>query len=75
MSALPGSVGFLPLQEYFGLLVSTFVYRNNKRHLRMKEHSRIEREKERRMKREQRSGREERILKLAGEIGPSSTQG
>lgn len=47
MSALPGSVGFLPLQEYFGLLVSTFVYRNNKRHLRMKEHSRIEREKER----------------------------
>lgn len=50
---------YLPLQEYFGLLVSTFVYRHNKRRLRMKEHRGMERERERRMD-EKRAGEWER---------------
>lgn len=36
MSALLASEGFLSLQEYFGMSVSTFVH-HNKTHLRMKE--------------------------------------
>lgn len=38
MRALPASAGFVPLTECFGLLVSTYMPRNNKGHLVMKEH-------------------------------------
>lgn len=34
---MSASVGFLPLQEYFDLSVSTFVPHNNQRNLNMKE--------------------------------------
>lgn len=62
MSALLASVGFLSLQEYFGMSVSTFVH-HNKTHLKMKEDRGKESSREERTRGglDERHWREERI--------------